>query len=88
MQPPLIKQLTFQKVEATAEDVLVILRTLYERAGDLRIDAKTRISFHANVLLAAEGGFRPGTLGNYLRICIRNLTNLEMSWVELPSHES
>ena len=64
MQPPLIKQLTFQKVEATAEDVLVILRTLYERAGDLRIDAKTRISFHANVLLAAEGGFRPGTLGN------------------------
>jgi hypothetical protein len=25
------------------------------------------------VLLAAEGGFRPGTLGNYLRICIRKL---------------
>jgi hypothetical protein len=76
VQPPLIKQLTFQKVEAqaTAEDVLVILRTLYERAGDLGIDAKTRISFHANVLLAAEGGFRPGTLGNYLRICIRKLT--------------
>jgi hypothetical protein len=69
----LIKQLTFQKVEATAEDVLVILRTLYEHAGDLGVDAKTQISFHANVLLAAEGGFRPGTLGNYLRICIRKL---------------
>jgi hypothetical protein len=59
VQPPLIKQLTFQEVEATAEDVLMILRTLYDRAGDLGIDAKTRISFHANVLLAAEGGFRP-----------------------------
>lgn len=57
---------TFQKVEATAEYVLVILRTLYERAGDLGIDAKTRISFHANVLLAAESGFRPGTFGKSL----------------------
>lgn len=88
VQPPLIKQLTFQKVEATAEDVLVILRTLYERAGDLGIDAKTRISFHANVLLAAEGGFRPGTLGNYLRICIRKLAESRNVWVERPSHES
>lgn len=73
MGPPLIKHITFTKVKATADDVLVILRTLYERAADLGIDAKTRISFHANVLLAAEGGFRPGTLSNYLRICIRKL---------------
>lgn len=68
VDPPLIKHITFTKVKATADDVLVILRTLYERAADLGIDAKTRISFHADVLLAAEGGFRPGTLGNYLRI--------------------
>jgi hypothetical protein len=58
----LTKQLTFEKVEATADDVIVILRTLWERAADLAIDAETRISFHANVLLSAMGGFRPGCL--------------------------
>ena len=57
-----------------SEDVLMIFRTLYDRAGDLGIDAKTRISLdHARVLLAVEGGFRLGTLGNYLRIYIRKL---------------
>lgn len=40
----------------------MILRTLWERAADLAIDAKTRVSFHANVLLSAMGGFRPGCL--------------------------
>lgn len=60
-------------MKPTTDNVLVILRTLYERAADLGIDAKTRISSHANVLLAAEGGFRPGTLGDYLKICIRQL---------------
>jgi hypothetical protein len=68
----LIKHITFTKVKATADDVLIILRTLYGRAADLGIDAKTRISFYTNVLLATEGGFRPGTLGNHLRISIRN----------------
>src|SRR5438067_695808 len=59
----LLKELAFEKVEATADDVIVMLRTLWERAADLVIDAETRISFHANVLLFAMGGFRPGCLG-------------------------
>jgi hypothetical protein len=60
----LIKELTFEKLEATDKDVIVILRTLWERAADLGIDPDTRISFHANVLLSAMGGFRPGCLGD------------------------
>jgi hypothetical protein len=59
----LIKELTFEKLEATDEDVILILRTLWERAADLGIDPDTRISFHANVLLSAMAGFRPGCLG-------------------------
>jgi hypothetical protein len=59
----LLKELTFEKVEATSEDTIVVLRTLWERASDLAIDAETRIAFHANVLLSAMGGFRPGCLG-------------------------
>jgi hypothetical protein len=59
----LIKELTFEKVEATADDVIVVLRTLWERAADLAIDTETRIFFHANVLLSAMGGFGPGCLG-------------------------
>jgi hypothetical protein len=59
----LAKEITFEKLEATAEDVIIILRTLWERAAELRIDVQTRIAFHANVLLSAMGGLRPGTLG-------------------------
>lgn len=58
----LTKELTFEKVEATDKDVIVILRTLWERAADLGIDPDLRIAFHANVLLSAAGGFRPGCL--------------------------
>jgi hypothetical protein len=29
----------------------------------MAIDAKTRVAFHANVLIAAMGGFRSGCLG-------------------------
>jgi hypothetical protein len=88
VDPPLIKHITFTKVKATADDDLVILRTWYERAADLGIDDITRISFDAYVLLAVEGAFGPGTLGNHLRIRIRNWPNLEVSRIELPSHQS
>jgi hypothetical protein len=59
----LAKEIIFKKREVTAEDVIIILRTLWERAAKLGIDIKTRITFHTNVLLSAIGGFRPGTLG-------------------------
>ncbi|KAF2277290.1 uncharacterized protein EI97DRAFT_441364 [Westerdykella ornata] len=59
----LSKEITFEKLEATAEDAIIILRTLWERAAELEIDMKMRIAFHANVLLSAMGGFQPSTLG-------------------------
>ena len=47
----LLEELTFEKAEVTAEDIIVILRTLWERAANLAINAETRVSFHANVLI-------------------------------------
>ncbi|KAK3897146.1 hypothetical protein C8A05DRAFT_39305, partial [Staphylotrichum tortipilum] len=52
------------KVEATAADLVVILLALYKRAEDIPTTPLTRVSFHATVLLASTGGFRPGTLEN------------------------
>ena len=66
----LTKTPTFEKLEATDKDGILILQTLWERAADLGIDAKTRISFHANVLLSAMGGFRPGCLG---KVCYKDI---------------
>ena len=58
----LTKENTFNKVEATTEDAVVVLRTLWERAAELGIDPESRLAFHANVLMSAMGGFRPGCL--------------------------
>jgi hypothetical protein len=38
----LIKELTFEKVEAAVDDVIVLLRTLWERAADLAIQLGTK----------------------------------------------
>ncbi len=46
----------------TGTDVGVILQTLWSRANDIPCKPETRASFHAILLLAATGGFRPGTL--------------------------
>jgi 6-pyruvoyl-tetrahydropterin synthase len=54
--------LTFQKIEATAEDVLVLLNTLWARADDIPCNTSTRLSFHGQLLLAAIGGFRRATI--------------------------
>jgi hypothetical protein len=59
----LSKEITFEKLEATAEDTIILLRILWERAAELGIDMEERIAFHANVLLSAMGGFRPGCCG-------------------------
>jgi hypothetical protein len=60
----------------------VILRTLGERAADLGTDAETRISFHADVLLSAMGGFRPGCLG---KVCYKDIV---LSILRNPQHPS
>ncbi|RYP64095.1 hypothetical protein DL771_008954 [Monosporascus sp. 5C6A] len=50
---------TYEKTEMTSIDVDVALYTLWSRASDIPCKPVTRVSFHANVLLAATGGFRP-----------------------------
>ncbi|OAG09319.1 uncharacterized protein CC84DRAFT_1171913 [Paraphaeosphaeria sporulosa] len=54
--------LTFEKIEATAEDVIVLLKTLWQRANDIPYQPSTRVSFHGILLLAAIGGFRRATI--------------------------
>lgn len=53
---------TFEKVEATAEDIIVVLNTLWERAGDINCEPDTRLAFHAVLLTAGIGGFRPASM--------------------------
>lgn len=54
----------FVKKEATAEDVALILQTLWQRAEDIPCQPVTRLSFHLMLVLAAVGGFRPGVVEN------------------------
>jgi hypothetical protein len=54
----------FVKKEATADDIALILQTLWRRAEDIPCKPITRLSFHAMLLLAATGGFRPGVVEN------------------------
>lgn len=65
----------FVKKEATAEDIALILQTLWQRAEDIPCTPITRVSFHAMLLLAAIGGFRPGVVENvkYKQVSIRVL---------------
>ena len=53
------------KTEATTDDILLILSTLWERADDIPCDPRHRLAFHTMVLIASIG-FRPGTLENML----------------------
>jgi hypothetical protein len=66
----LTKQLTFEKVEATDADSLVILRTAWERAAELGIDPQSTISFLANVIQCVMVGFRPGCLD---KVCYKDI---------------
>ena len=50
----LTKELTFEKLEATAEDVIVILRTLWERAADL-VNPLQALKVKEEVLMLAAG---------------------------------
>ncbi|KAF2731199.1 hypothetical protein EJ04DRAFT_16250 [Polyplosphaeria fusca] len=64
--------LTFEKIEATDEDTVVLLNTLWQRADDIPCRPSTRLSFHGTLLLAAIGGFRRGTIERlrYRDVCL------------------
>ncbi|KAG6353756.1 hypothetical protein INS49_005232 [Diaporthe citri] len=55
-------QQLFDKREATAEDILLILKTLWERGSDIRCKPDVRVSFNAALVIAAIGGFRMGVV--------------------------
>lgn len=46
------------KREATSDDVLLVLSTLWKRSSDIKIMPRTRVAFHGALLLAAIRGFR------------------------------
>lgn len=59
------EQLTFVKAETTADDLLLLLDTLWTRAEDVQCAPQVRFSVHWALVLAGFG-FRPGELMNTL----------------------
>ncbi|KAL2137751.1 hypothetical protein VTI28DRAFT_8386 [Corynascus sepedonium] len=57
---------SYGKVEATAEDIIIILKTLYGRETDIPASPLTRVGFHHTLLDLAIGGHRPGCLEDTL----------------------
>lgn len=55
-------QQTFEKKEATVEDVLLVLKTLWERGRDIPADPRRRTAFHSIILIAALAGCRPDVM--------------------------
>lgn len=60
----LTRDQTFVKKEATAEDILLLISTLWQRAVDIPCEPELRIAFHNMLLLSGIAGFRPGVLCN------------------------
>ncbi|KAM5349962.1 hypothetical protein ACJ41O_006467 [Fusarium nematophilum] len=49
---------SFEKVETTTEDLLLLLHTLWNRAADITCSAEHRVGFHTAALLLGVGGWR------------------------------
>lgn len=58
----LLREQSFVK-EATCEDIMMILRTMWSRASDIACQPRLRVAFHSLVILGSLG-FRPGTIMN------------------------
>ncbi|KAH7123438.1 hypothetical protein B0J13DRAFT_612184 [Dactylonectria estremocensis] len=69
---------SFEKKEATEEDVMLILTTLWTRPQDIPCSPKVRAAFHAAVLLGAIGGWRPASL---VQVKYRDV---EIGWLRDP----
>ncbi|KAF2727596.1 hypothetical protein EJ04DRAFT_451066, partial [Polyplosphaeria fusca] len=63
--------LTYKKIEATADDIFVLLTTLWKRKRDIPCRPDSRVSFHGMVILGGTCGFRRG--------CIMRLTYRDVS---------
>ncbi|KAM7210532.1 Protein of unknown function (DUF3435) domain containing protein [Rhypophila decipiens] len=60
----LTRKQTFTKVEATSEDIMVVLRELWTRAEDIPCSPSERHAFHGTVLLGGLG-FRPQCIAEF-----------------------
>lgn len=49
---------SFEKVETTTEDLLLLLHTLWNRAVDVICSAEHRVAFHSAIILLGVGGWR------------------------------
>lgn len=52
----------YRKKGATADDILLVLKALWERSNDIVCQPQARLAFHAAVLLGGVIGARPGIL--------------------------
>ncbi|KAK3949434.1 hypothetical protein QBC32DRAFT_400212 [Pseudoneurospora amorphoporcata] len=75
-----------QKTEATTDDVLLILSTLWERAVDIPCALRHRVAFHTLVLIGSIG-FRPGTYENMLYRQVKLLVLFKL-YRMMPSKQS
>lgn len=70
---------SFEKVEATTEDVLLLLHTFWNKAADITCSAQDRVAFHSAVILLGLGGWRPMSvlIGTYRDIEIARVRDPE-----------
>lgn len=55
---------SFVKRELQDEDIVQMLSVLWLRGEHIPCTSRTRLAFHSALLLAAIGGFRPGSVMN------------------------
>ncbi|KAF5018840.1 hypothetical protein F66182_9169 [Fusarium sp. NRRL 66182] len=55
---------SFEKVETTTEDLLLLLHTLWNREVDITCSAEHRVAFHSAVILLGVGGWRSMSILN------------------------
>ncbi|KAF4468252.1 domain-containing [Fusarium albosuccineum] len=75
----LTRQQQFEKKETTVTDLLLILRTTWERASDIPCKPFQRVSFSANIILGGIGGWRYQSLMNV------KYKDVEVAWLRDPA---
>lgn len=69
---------SFEKKEATEQDVMLMLTTLWTRPQDIPCSPEVRAAFHTAVQLGAIGGWRPASL---VQVKYRDV---EIGWLRDP----
>lgn len=80
----LVRNLMFEKKEAIAEDIALILQTLWWRAEDIPCAPLGRLFFYVMLLLAASGGFRLRVVKN---VKYRYLDRFLFNWYAVPRYK-